>query len=168
MISTRSIKANEWPQYRDMRLRALEDSPDAFASTLEDEAARTDEEWAARIAAGLAGGNDLPLFAFKGSQACGLVWCKLPVAESAVADIYQMWVDPACRGLGAGAALLEQVLAWARGKGARRIRLGVTYARTPAMHLYQACGFRPVGALEPLRAGSSLMSQAMELELAAL
>ncbi len=165
MISTRSIKANEWQAYRDMRLRALQDSPEAFASTHESEAARADEDWAARVAAALASGNDLVLLAFKEDQACGLAWCKLPLAEIAVADLYQMWVDPALRGQGAGTALIEHVLAWAREKGAKRIRLGVTYAPTPAMQMYKAYGFHPVGALEPLRAGSSLMSQAMEREL---
>ena len=41
---------------------------------------------------------------------------------------------------------------------------GVTAANRPAMRLYLAHGFRPVGTLEPLREGSELMAQAMELE----
>ena len=41
---------------------------------------------------------------------------------------------------------------------------GVTAANRAAMRLYLAHGFRPVGTLEPLREGSELMAQAMELE----
>ncbi|MCS5517497.1 hypothetical protein NWF32_29490 [Pseudomonas qingdaonensis] len=33
------------------------------------------------------------------------------------------------------------------------------------MHLYTALGFKPIGPPEPLRAGSALMSQGMELVL---
>ncbi|MFJ2548616.1 hypothetical protein ACIOVF_19400 [Pseudomonas sp. NPDC087612] len=48
----------------------------------------------------------------------------------------------------------------------RRVGLGVTLADSPAMRLYQAHGFQPVGAPQPLREGSSLMSQGMQRQLA--
>ena len=164
MISVRPITAQEWPAYRDIRLKALQESPDAFGSTWEAEVLRTDENWSTRIAAAVSGNLDRALFAIKGEQVCGLVWCKLSASEAGVADIYQMWVDPAARGQGAGHALLTQALAWAKSSGARRVRLGVTAADSPAMRLYQSQGFCSVGALEPLREGSELMAQAMELE----
>lgn len=72
-------------------------------------------------------------------------------------------VHPAALGLGAGNALLTQALAWAKSHGARRVRLGVTHADSPAMRLYRVHGFRPVGDMEPLREGSDLMAQAIEL-----
>ncbi|MCY1186272.1 Acetyltransferase (GNAT) family protein [compost metagenome] len=84
-----------------------------------------------------------------------------------MADIYQMWVDPAARGLGAGGALLKAALDWATSVAVRRVGLGVTLADSPAMRLYQAHGFQPVGAPEPLREGSSLMSQGMQRQLSA-
>ncbi|QBF26369.1 GNAT family N-acetyltransferase [Pseudomonas tructae] len=165
MISISPVSPHEWPTYRDLRLRALRDSPDAFGSTFESESQRTDENWAARIAAAAADGNDRAFFAFHGDAACGLVWCKLSAAEPGAADLYQMWVDPASRGLGAGSALLKAALAWAASAAVHQVRLGVTLADTPAMRLYQAHGFQPVGAPEPLREGSSLLSQAMECQL---
>lgn len=48
-----------------------------------------------------------------------------------------MWVDPVSRGVGAGRALLARAIAWAEGRGAQLIRLGVTIADTPAMRLYR-------------------------------
>nr|WP_302056074.1 GNAT family N-acetyltransferase [Pseudomonas sp. SBB6] len=150
-----------------MRLRALQDAPDAFGSTFDAESQRADDNWAARIAAANANADDRAFFAFNGDAVCGLVWCKLAAAEPAVADLYQMWVDPASRGLGAGSALLKAALEWAASVAVRRVRLGVTLADSPAMRLYQAHGFQAVGAPEPLREGSSLMSQAMERRLVA-
>jgi hypothetical protein len=46
----------------------------------------------------------------------------------------------------------------------RRVRLGVTDADSPAMRLYLAHGFRPVGGLQPLREGCGLQMQSMALE----
>jgi ribosomal protein S18 acetylase RimI-like enzyme len=76
-----------------------------------------------------------------------------------------MWVAPASRGLGGGRALLKEAIAWVASVNAHRVRLGVTAADSPAMRLYRGQGFRPVGALEPLRENSNLMVQTMELEL---
>ncbi len=163
MISVRPISPHEWQKYRDIRLQALQDAPDAFGSTWAAEAAQADDHWSARIAAAAASGTDRALFAVNGEAVCGLVWCKLSVMEPSVADIYQMWVAPTARGLGAGRVLLDQALAWAKSCGTQRVRLGVTVADSPAMRLYQSHGFAPVGQPEPLRAGSALMAQAMEL-----
>jgi GNAT superfamily N-acetyltransferase len=163
VISIRPAELNEWRAYRDVRLQALLDSPNAFGSTYEEEADRTDANWAARIAAATSSGRDRVLFARVGESVCGLVWCKLSSAEPRAANVFQMWVDAASRGMGAGRALLEGAIDWAERVGARQINLGVTAAETPAMRLYLACGFRPAGELEPLRESSGLLVQPMSL-----
>ncbi|MCQ4260594.1 GNAT family N-acetyltransferase [Stutzerimonas stutzeri] len=165
MLEVRSVVVGDWQEYRDIRLRALLDSPDAFGSTYEAEVVRTDEQWQARIAAASISGNDRVLFAMYHERVCGLTWCKLSASVPEEADLFQMWVDPASRGAGAGRALLAESLAWARNIGARRVRLGVTAADSPAMRLYTAHGFRPAGSLEPLRDGSCLFMQEMVFEL---
>jgi ribosomal protein S18 acetylase RimI-like enzyme len=162
VISVRPIKPGEWHLYRDTRLYALRDSPDAFASTYEEEALRADQSWKARIISAFSSNYDHALFALANNQVCGLAWGKL---SADAVDIFQMWVNPKSRGLGAGRALLDELLAWARTCGALRVRLGVTAADTPAMHLYKAFGFLSDGELEPLRKDSALMSQPMILEL---
>ncbi|MEE1923932.1 GNAT family N-acetyltransferase [Pseudomonas sp. 148P] len=110
-----------------------------------------------------AGDADQAWLALHGEEPCGLVWGKR-VAEDTV-EVFQMWVDPRARGLGAGGRLLGAVVAWARGLGVTRVCLGVTVGESAAARLYRAHGFRPVGALEPLREGSPLMCQAMESRL---
>lgn len=165
MICVRPLQPAQWRAYRDMRLAALLDSPDAFGSTHASEAMRTDEDWSARLQAAADSGKDRAFLAFDGDTACGLVWCKLAAAEPGVADIFQMWVAPTSRGLGAGRALLQAALDWARSLGMQRVRLGVTDQNTPAMRLYLAQGFKPEGPKEPLREGSALMSQGMHVTL---
>lgn len=165
MISIRPIAPHEWLKYRNIRLQALQDSPDAFGSTWENEATRANENWSKRIAIAASGGTDLPLFALNGDEVCGLIWCKLSTLEPGAADIYQMWVAPTARGQGIGSALLKQALDWARSRGARRVRLGVTSAESPAMRLYRSHGFCSTGQIEPLREDSNLIAQAMELKL---
>lgn len=156
---------DEWKTYRNLRLRALLDSPDAFGSTHEAEATRTDAMWSARVAEATSSGKDRLLLAFDHDTACGLVWCRLSDDEPAVAHLFQMWVDPATRGMGAGRALLREAVSWAQRVGARSVRLGVTAADTPAMRLYLACGFRPDGVPQPLREHSALVAQPMSLTL---
>ena len=165
IFAVRPIQAHEWAMYRDLRLRALQEAPDAFGSSFAAEAMRSDPAWAQRILAATTSGKDCPLFAFDGEQVCGLIWCKLSADNPSRADLYQMWVAPEARGQGAGHALLEAALNWARMNGCRQVHLGVTAADSPALRLYQGHGFRAIGPLEPLREGSPLMAQAMVLGL---
>lgn len=160
-FALRVAASADWPLYRAVRLRALQDAPDAFGSSHAAEAARADAHWADRVAAAHGSGQDRLLLALRAQAVCGLVWCKLSAAEPGRADLFQMWVEPAARGLGIGGAMLDDVLAWAGRAGASRICLGVTTTNGAAMRLYQRRGFRPAGPTAPLREGSSLRVQPM-------
>jgi hypothetical protein len=50
-LAIRTLKAHEWPKYREVRLRSLADSLDAFGSTLAAEQDRTPDAWALRLSA---------------------------------------------------------------------------------------------------------------------
>jgi len=163
--SVRRLAADAWRAYRDVRLRALGDAPDAFGSTLEAERQRPDAHWAERLAAGAASAWDCPLVAQAGDALVGLVWGTIDPREPATAHVIQMWVAPESRGLGCGAMLLDAVVAWAREAGARRVLLRVTRGDTPAVRLYARAGFVPDGEPEPLRPGSAVLAQLMRLEL---
>ena len=54
--SVRPFLAVEWEIYRELRLRALEDSPDAFGATLADAQARPQSFWSERVQSGLDSG----------------------------------------------------------------------------------------------------------------
>jgi len=81
------------------------------------------------------------------------------------AFLYQMWVSPAFRGQGIGMALVDRVKVWAASKGVSDLQLSVTTINTAAVGLYESIGFYPVGNTEPLREGSTLVSQSMKFDL---
>lgn len=166
MISIRPVQGREWRTYQALRLGALRDCPDAFGSTYAVESTHPEHFWQERIQAACASETDRVLFAEKEGQACGVVWCKLSASEPVLADIYQMWVAPSARGLRAGFALLDTAVQWAKSRQAACVRLGVTLTNEAAVRLYESYGFVPSGEPEPLREGSSLMSQTLVLDLA--
>jgi ribosomal protein S18 acetylase RimI-like enzyme len=163
----RKLELGDWKSYRAIRLRALQDSPDAFGATFAEQAARPDNAWEARLAAAMDSGSDHPLVAEQDGAPVGLTWAKADAADSMVVEVFQVWVAPEARGRGIAAQLLREAVSWARLKQARTVRLGVTQGDTPAVRLYLREGFRNVGEPEPLRPGSTLLSQTMCLALAA-
>ncbi len=167
MISVRRIEASERPLCREVRLRALQDSPDSFGSTYALEQARPDHVWAARLSDAVGSSKDAPLFAVNGDQVCGLAWCMFDSTESGRVNLFQMWVAPEFRRRGVGRELVSAAIDWAKRSGARRMHLDVTVGDSPASRLYSRLGFVLLEEYEPLREGTSLMSTAMELDLSA-
>jgi len=154
---------DRWREVRTVRLLALADAPDAFGTTLVEEAALPDDAWWQR----LAGGARRTLLAWHPAVTAGDgaghatpagIALVGPVAgeEEAVGDhgVYGLFVVPAARGLGVGQALLAASARIARGAGAARLRLDVGDHNTPAQRLYHRVGFRAtgrVGSLPPPR-----------------
>jgi len=160
----RLFHAAEWREYREVRLRALEDSPDAFGSTYEDSVRYPDEHWMERLRRARSE-TDYPMAAIVDGTIAGIAWARIESPEYRAAHLYQMWVDPMYRGRGIGRALMESAISWARRQNADRMILEVTCGDRPARRLYEAFGFTPIGAPEPVRPGSELLEQSMELRL---
>lgn len=163
----RPFLPEEWPAYRDIRLRALADAPDAFCSTLAEEQARSAEDWAARLQRAATSGIDRPLMAQLDGKTVGMTWAKVDSADEAVVNIFQMWVAPEARGRKVAAALLEDAIAWAKSRRARALQLGVVSGNTAALKLYEKIGFRQTSTSEVIRAGVPLVEQTMRFNLAA-
>jgi len=163
-LTIRSFQPSEWPLYRALRLRALRESPDAFSTLHAEAAARPDSSWRERMAS-MSSQHDLPLVAEVSGSPAGIVWAHIDPSAPDAAQLYQMWVAPECRGRGVGRALLDTAIEWATTEGARSMALGVTVGNSPARRLYEAAGFVPVGAPEPLRANSDLEVQTMQRPL---
>lgn len=163
-FAIRRLRPDDWARYRALRLRALNDAPEAFGSTLQVEQAKPSSYWIERLAAA-ASQWQLPLVAEQGPEFVGLVWGFIDSAQPEAAQVFQMWVAPEVRGHGCGAALLDGVIAWARGMSVTSVHLRVTCGDTPARRLYERAGFRPSGEAEPLRPGAVVLAQPMTLEM---
>ena len=163
-VRVRTFRRSEWSTYRDLRLRALEDAPDAFGTTLAEASEHSDQHWKSRLR-NAAEAVDLPLVGEVDGVPQGLAWGRIEPGQRIEAHLYQMWVAPQGRRLGVGRALLAAVVDWARAQRLRCLVLDVTCGNTPARNLYAGAGFREAGDPEPLRPDSEQLAQTMVLRL---
>jgi len=124
---------------RQLRLRALQDAPEAFGSTYEETAQRPPASWVQQI-------RDLATFVVvRDKRDVGMV--RGAPGHGGVRELISMWVAPEARGLGVGDALVEATIDWARGVGATGLSLEVHDNNAPAIALYTRHGFEFVRQL---------------------
>jgi putative hydrolase of HD superfamily len=149
-------------RFRDIRLRALADAPQAFASSLAREQAFTRDEWTSR----LTGDASVNLLAVEDGEPVAMASGRLD--DPATAHLLGMWVAPEGRGRGAAGRLIDAIIGWARDQGARHLVLWVTDINRPARALYEKSGFRPTGERQPLPSDASLMESKLSREIGLL
>jgi GNAT superfamily N-acetyltransferase len=124
---------------RALRLQALTDSPRAFSSSYEREAARTIEDWRRWLAPGVT------FLLEADGEARGLVAGVRDPHDASVVHLMAMWVHPDVRGTGAADALLSSVKRWAAEVGATQVRLNVVEDNARAKKCYERAGFCSTG-----------------------
>jgi len=151
------LRPGEGPRLRAIRLRALADVPEAFATTFAESEGRPAEAWEAQI-------HELPTFVWReGDADLGLVRGAPRDGDPTSGYLISLWVAPEARGRGVGAALVSEVVAWARGRGLRRLYLDVGLHKAAARRLYERTGFVATGATAQTPACVREMEMAMEL-----
>jgi predicted GNAT family acetyltransferase len=139
----RRLSPDDWAVLRDVRLRALADSPDAFGSTLDRERPFDEKEWRRRLVRPVwvaeVGGRPVAMAGAFSNDGALQVW--------------GMWTDPDHRGRGHARALLDALVGDAVTDG-RPVALHVNTANSGARAFYEGYGFVGTGELEPLRPGS--------------
>ncbi len=133
------LTGRDWKRGRDIRLRALRDSPDAFGSTLEREVLFSESDWISRLDR-----KDAVTFVAASDEGkdLGLVG---GAPYGADAGLFSMWVDPAARGRGVGTILVKAVIEWAIEMGYSKVRLDVGDHNLPATAFYERNGFTATG-----------------------
>jgi len=126
--------ADDWQQLRDVRLRALADSPEAFLETVEHASTFPESRWRSRATP-----SDTQA-SFLHDDGAGMVSCFV-ADDPATVFLVAMWVAGAERGTGLARDLVEQVVTWARDHGAARVCLSVEGDNDRAARLYEKCGF---------------------------
>jgi RimJ/RimL family protein N-acetyltransferase len=127
--------------FRQLRLAALQETPSAFGSSLDEESSKSLADFAAR----LSGQAGVTVFgAFEADTLIGTVGLRreqqLKLAHKCI--LVGMYVHPQARGNGIGRALVSEAITFARSlPGVRQINLCVNANNPGPVHLYDAMGF---------------------------
>jgi len=157
----RRLNPEDAMSFRELRLRALKDHPDAFGTSYEEAANLSIEKTAEKLKPSP---DAFVLGAFdEAGKLVGMVGFhrEKGMKKRHKGVIWGMYCLPECRGKGVGKALLAEVVKRARKmKGLELITLRVVASNDPAKNLYLSVGFRTWGK-EPrsLKIGSRYMDQ---------
>ena len=164
-VGIRVATPAEWRTWRELRLRALTDSPDSFGETVEGTRERDEAAWRSSTSVDR---TRVVLFAEHAGQPIGMAVGRISPDDPRRGHLYAMWVAPEGRRLGAGRGLIDAVMRWARLAGAATLFLRVTAQAPEARALYRAMGFVETGQVEALRPGSAIESFVMMAQLGPL
>ena len=164
-MEVRRLRRTEQALFKDLRLRALADSPDAFAQTLADAESQPDSYWDRLTHSVTEPDGQVMFVAEDGARPVGLVFGLLDPQHPRVGRVGGMWVAPEARDRRAGQALLDAVVAWAQERGLGTLELWVTEGNSPAARLYRRAGFVETGARDVLPANPMLSTVQMALQL---
>ena len=144
-IIIRRVRIDEAAQFRDLRLASLQETPDAFASSYEEE-----EHWTAEFYAELQRSqtDNFIIGAFDNTTLVGMVGFFRERFRKTrhVGIIWGMYVRPEYRRQNIGEKMLHYLLDEARTvQGIEQVHLGVVSTIYPAKSLYEKCGFQLFG-----------------------
>ena len=154
--------------FKDVRLRALKDTPLAFSSTYAKESQFPDEEWVRRSHRW--NGEEAILYLAcdeaDNTAACGIAGCYAEDEGGVLrGHVISMWVDPRYRRAGVGRLLIDGLRTWARARGISELQLLVTSVNQGAINFYERIGFRRSGEIKPYPNDSALFEYEMLLGL---
>ena len=130
----KQASAEDWELLREVRLRALADSPQAFLETLEQAKTLPESHWRERATS-----SDTQA-CFLREERAGMVGCFVADDPETV-FLVAMWVAPELRGTETARDLVRHVVDWAREHRAARVCLSVEPGNDRAARLYEKCGF---------------------------
>jgi ribosomal protein S18 acetylase RimI-like enzyme len=165
-VTVRVLAEDDWETYRQMRLAALKESPQAFVSTYDEELAYDEDFWRLRMR------RSTRLLAARDDQSLGILSLgdALPVDDDSdlqpnerVGELFGMWVDPQGRGTGVAWRLVDAAAVEARVQRRTHLMLWVAVDNGRAVAFYSSYGFRPSDSRRPVRTDETLTEMAMVL-----
>ena len=160
MIDITHITPGNVSTFKEIRLRALLDTPSAFGSTYARESELSDAEWTSR-ALRWNGERGIGFLAIDDGIGCGIVGSMLDDDDATRATLVSMWTAPTHRRRGIARRLVGEVVAWARTHRVAAIHLMVTSNNGAAVSCYEQLGFSCTGRTEPYPNDASLVEWEM-------
>lgn len=160
-LTIRVLSEAEWELYREMRLRALRESPDAFVATVAEEEAFSEQLWRDRM------NRADRLLIEDGSTPVGIASVRMQedLFDNA-AELFGLWVSPDLRGEGLAAKLVTAAAKAAEGRRATQLVYWVGTDNVPAVAFASGYGFRPTEHRREPRTPEAGIDQEMAMVLA--
>jgi ribosomal protein S18 acetylase RimI-like enzyme len=145
-ITVRALREEDWQQFRDIRLMALRDSPEAFVATVAQETSLDEQAWHDRMR------RACRLVAERDRTPMGVVSLGQGDPEQpCTVELFGLWVAPEGRGSGVAWKLVEAGAAQALADGHKNLGYWVGTNNGPAVAFASSFGFRPTGTRRPMR-----------------
>ena len=159
MAVIRDTTEDDWLLLSAIRLRALRDSPGAFASHYGTEVRHNERQWRQWLR------SDMWLLAFENGTAPAPVGVIAATREPPVPAgdhfLSSLWVAPWHRRLGIARGLVEAAAERVAAAGAAAVSLWVLDGNDAAREFYMAIGFVPTGERQLAPGSSDLHEQRM-------
>lgn len=136
-ITIKDITLELWKVYKDIRLKGLQEDPQAFSRSYEEELAFPDEKWKERA------NNPFGTMAMRNGNPIGTMSAFISEEDGKrVANIVGAFVLPEARGKGLGSLLMQRVLEKIdQSSDIDCTRLSVNKDQLAAIRLYEKFGF---------------------------
>jgi GNAT superfamily N-acetyltransferase len=145
-ITVRPLGVDDWERYRSVRLVALQESPDAFVASYEEESAQDEEFWRARMQ------RSTRLLAERDGEAVGIASVGPADGDQPeAAQLFGLWVHPEARGTGVATELVRAGARAAADDGKRQLLYWVGTDNGRAVAFASGFGFRPTAHRRPMR-----------------
>lgn len=148
-VMIRALGEADWEEFRDIRLQALTESPDAFAAKLSDEQRFDEDFWKLRLRRSTRFVAETP------ERLLGVVSLGMAHDEDGevpgVGEIFGLWVHPDARGSGVATKLLKAGAERAREDGLTHVAFWVGTDNGKAVAFASGMGFRPTDSRRPMR-----------------
>lgn len=123
-----------------IRLEALQDSPESFGSSYEEEVAHSDAEWVK----GLNSSDIFGVFKDNNLVACAGFFSLMTLKTKHRGVLWGMYTKPAYRGKGLACALIQTIIHHAKSR-VIQLHLTCVTSNVGALALYQKQGFKVYG-----------------------
>lgn len=163
----RQIRPDEVAVYREFRLRALADAPEAFSDSTAAALARPASFWSERVAQTSAGTTSVLFVAVDPvtDRWLGMTGCYFDTDDATEAMVVSVWVEPEARRQGLAGRLVVAAQGWAKERSVTMLRLWVTATNHGAQRVYKAAGFELTGVVRPLPSNPDLDELQMAISL---
>ena len=161
----KALTPADWQTMKDFRLKALKESPEAFARTYEEELAFDDNVWIKRTDGASEGKERICFLCFDGEKPVGIGGSSVSKQRKQASSVNSVWVDPAYRGTEAAKMIMDCLKDWASSIGLTQMEGLVTSTNERALGFYKKYGFEVTNETETLERDPSVVSVLIRMKI---